>query len=149
MSAIRIALLVLLAITSLLLTLLILLHKGRGGQLCRSAAMASTIMGVEGDYALVKLPSGETMSRPARFGFWTLRSAVSQTVGASSFMPRWNGSSFICALNCFNAASSSVVGMVRTSSLQTWPPLLPTPVTRLNSGRTKWWNSALVPSLLP
>jgi preprotein translocase subunit SecG len=33
MSAIRIALLVLLAITSLLLTLLILLHKGRGGGL--------------------------------------------------------------------------------------------------------------------
>src|SRR5215510_9572313 len=26
------------------------LHKGRGGQLCRSAAMASQIMGVEGDY---------------------------------------------------------------------------------------------------
>ncbi|MCG3149885.1 MAG: 50S ribosomal protein L2 [Verrucomicrobiae bacterium] len=35
------------------------LHKGRGGQLCRSAAMASQIMGIEGDYALVKLPSGE------------------------------------------------------------------------------------------
>lgn len=33
MTAIRIALLVLLAITSLLLTLLILLHKGRGGGL--------------------------------------------------------------------------------------------------------------------
>lgn len=35
------------------------LHKGRGGQLCRSAAMASQVMAVEGDYALVKLPSGE------------------------------------------------------------------------------------------
>lgn len=35
------------------------LHHGRGGQLCRSAAMASSIMGIEGDYALVKLPSGE------------------------------------------------------------------------------------------
>jgi large subunit ribosomal protein L2 len=35
------------------------LHKGRGGQLCRSAAMASTIMATEGDYVTVKLPSGE------------------------------------------------------------------------------------------
>jgi large subunit ribosomal protein L2 len=35
------------------------LHKGRGGQLCRSAAMAAQIMGIEKDYALVKLPSGE------------------------------------------------------------------------------------------
>ena len=35
------------------------LHKGRGGQLCRSAAMASTIMAAEGDYVTVKLPSGE------------------------------------------------------------------------------------------
>jgi large subunit ribosomal protein L2 len=35
------------------------LHKGRGGQLCRSAAMAAQVMAVEGDYALVKLPSGE------------------------------------------------------------------------------------------
>ena len=35
------------------------LHKGRGGQLCRSAAMASTIMSAEGDYVTVKLPSGE------------------------------------------------------------------------------------------
>jgi large subunit ribosomal protein L2 len=35
------------------------LHRGKGGQLCRSAAMAATIMAVEGDYAMVKLPSGE------------------------------------------------------------------------------------------
>jgi large subunit ribosomal protein L2 len=35
------------------------LHKGRGGQLCRSAAMAATIMAAEGDYVTVKLPSGE------------------------------------------------------------------------------------------
>ena len=35
------------------------LHYGRGGQLCRSAAMASTIMSAEGDYVTVKLPSGE------------------------------------------------------------------------------------------
>jgi large subunit ribosomal protein L2 len=35
------------------------LHKGRGGQLCRSAAMAATIMATEGDYVTVKLPSGE------------------------------------------------------------------------------------------
>ena len=38
------------------------------------------------------------MSSPARFGFCTLRNAVSQIVGASSFMPRWNGSSFIAVL---------------------------------------------------
>ena len=48
-----------------------------------------------------KFSSCDTMSRPARFGFCTLRSAVIQTVGASSFMPRWNGSSFITALNFF------------------------------------------------
>lgn len=35
------------------------LHKGRGGQLCRSAAMAATIMASEGEYVTVKLPSGE------------------------------------------------------------------------------------------
>jgi large subunit ribosomal protein L2 len=35
------------------------LHRGRGGQLCRSAAMAATIMAAEGDYVTVKLPSGE------------------------------------------------------------------------------------------
>ena len=50
------------------------------------------------------------MSSPARFGFCTLRNAVIQTVGASSFMPRWNGSSFISALNCFSPASSSGAG---------------------------------------
>jgi len=35
------------------------LRRGKGGQLCRSAATAATIMAVEGDHALVKLPSGE------------------------------------------------------------------------------------------
>src|SRR5207253_2852694 len=35
------------------------LHKGRGGQLCRSAAMAAVIMSADGNYSLVKLPSGE------------------------------------------------------------------------------------------
>ena len=35
------------------------LQRGRGGQLCRSAAMAAQIMALEGDYATVKLPSGE------------------------------------------------------------------------------------------
>jgi large subunit ribosomal protein L2 len=35
------------------------LHHGRGGQLCRSAAMAATIMAAEGEYVTVKLPSGE------------------------------------------------------------------------------------------
>jgi len=35
------------------------LKHGRGGQLCRSAGMVATIMALEGDYAMVKLPSGE------------------------------------------------------------------------------------------
>ena len=35
------------------------LKKGHGGQLCRSAAMASQITASEGDYVTVKLPSGE------------------------------------------------------------------------------------------
>jgi len=35
------------------------LRHGRGGQLCRSAAMAATIMASEGEYVTVKLPSGE------------------------------------------------------------------------------------------
>lgn len=35
------------------------LVKGRGGQLVRSAGMAATLMAKEGDYANVKLPSGE------------------------------------------------------------------------------------------
>jgi len=35
------------------------LKHGKGGQICRSAAMAATIMAVEGEYAMVKLPSGE------------------------------------------------------------------------------------------
>jgi large subunit ribosomal protein L2 len=35
------------------------LHHGRGGQICRSAAMAATIMAAEGEYVTVKLPSGE------------------------------------------------------------------------------------------
>ena len=35
------------------------LHRGRGGQLCRSAAMAAQITAAEGDYVTVKLPSGE------------------------------------------------------------------------------------------
>ncbi len=35
------------------------LKRGKGGQLCRSAAAAATIMALEGDYAMVKLPSGE------------------------------------------------------------------------------------------
>ncbi len=35
------------------------LHRGKGGQLCRSAAMSAQILALEGDYAMVKLPSGE------------------------------------------------------------------------------------------
>jgi large subunit ribosomal protein L2 len=35
------------------------LHKGKGGQLCRSAGLAATITAAEGDYVTVKLPSGE------------------------------------------------------------------------------------------
>lgn len=32
---------------------------GKGGQLCRGAGLSAQFMGVEGDYALIKLPSGE------------------------------------------------------------------------------------------
>lgn len=35
------------------------LHKGKGGQLCRSAGLAAAVMAAEGDYVTVKLPSGE------------------------------------------------------------------------------------------
>jgi large subunit ribosomal protein L2 len=35
------------------------LKHGKGGQICRSAAMAAQIMATEGDYVTVKLPSGE------------------------------------------------------------------------------------------
>jgi large subunit ribosomal protein L2 len=35
------------------------LKIGKGGQLCRSAAMGAQIMAAEGDYVTVKLPSGE------------------------------------------------------------------------------------------
>jgi large subunit ribosomal protein L2 len=35
------------------------LHRGKGGQLVRSAAMAATITASEADYVTVKLPSGE------------------------------------------------------------------------------------------
>ena len=35
------------------------LQKGRGGQLVRSAGAAAQLMGKEGEYALVRLPSGE------------------------------------------------------------------------------------------
>ncbi len=36
------------------------LQRGRGGQLVRSAGMAAQIVAKEGDYALIRLPSGET-----------------------------------------------------------------------------------------
>ena len=35
------------------------LHRGRGGQICRSAGMAAQITASEGEYVTVKLPSGE------------------------------------------------------------------------------------------
>lgn len=35
------------------------LHKGRGGQIVRSAGTAAQLMAKEGDYAVVRLPSGE------------------------------------------------------------------------------------------
>ncbi|MGD0017435.1 MAG: 50S ribosomal protein L2, partial [Verrucomicrobiia bacterium] len=35
------------------------LHKGRGGQICRSAGMSAQVMASEGEYVTVKLPSGE------------------------------------------------------------------------------------------
>jgi large subunit ribosomal protein L2 len=35
------------------------LHRGRGGQIVRSAGAAAQILAVEGDYVTVKLPSGE------------------------------------------------------------------------------------------
>ena len=34
-------------------------EKGRGGQLVRSAGMAAQIVAIEGEYALIRLPSGE------------------------------------------------------------------------------------------
>lgn len=36
------------------------LEKGKGGQLVRSAGMAAQIVAKEGDYALIRLPSGES-----------------------------------------------------------------------------------------
>lgn len=35
------------------------LHRGRGGQLCRSASSSAQVTAAEGDYVTVKLPSGE------------------------------------------------------------------------------------------
>lgn len=35
------------------------LHRGRGGQICRSAGMAAQITATENDYVQIKLPSGE------------------------------------------------------------------------------------------
>jgi len=35
------------------------LHKGKGGQLVRSAGASATVAANEGDYSLIKLPSGE------------------------------------------------------------------------------------------
>jgi large subunit ribosomal protein L2 len=35
------------------------MHKGRGGQIVRSAGTAAQLMAKEGDYAIVRLPSGE------------------------------------------------------------------------------------------
>ena len=35
------------------------LKHGKGGQICRSAGMSATIMATEGEYVMVKLPSGE------------------------------------------------------------------------------------------
>jgi large subunit ribosomal protein L2 len=35
------------------------LHRGHGGQICRSAGLAAQITASEGDYVTVKLPSGE------------------------------------------------------------------------------------------
>jgi len=35
------------------------MHKGRGGQIVRSAGTAAQLMAKEGDYAVVRLPSGE------------------------------------------------------------------------------------------
>ena len=35
------------------------LKKGHGGQLCRSAGVSAQLAGKEGDYALLKMPSGE------------------------------------------------------------------------------------------
>ncbi len=35
------------------------LHRGRGGQICRSAGMAAQVTASEGDYVTVKMPSGE------------------------------------------------------------------------------------------
>jgi large subunit ribosomal protein L2 len=35
------------------------LKHGKGGQICRSAGMSATIMAAEGEYVMVKLPSGE------------------------------------------------------------------------------------------
>jgi len=35
------------------------MHIGKGGSIVRSAGTAATLMGVDGDYALIQLPSGE------------------------------------------------------------------------------------------
>lgn len=35
------------------------IHKGKGGQMVRSAGAAARLLGKEGDYALIRMPSGE------------------------------------------------------------------------------------------
>jgi large subunit ribosomal protein L2 len=41
------------------------IHNGRGGQIVRSAGASAQLMAKEGDYALVRLPSGEVRRVPA------------------------------------------------------------------------------------
>ncbi len=48
------------------------LEKGRGGQLVRSAGLAAQLMAKEGEYALIRLPSGEIRR---------IRSVCSATIG--------------------------------------------------------------------
>ena len=46
------------------------IKKGRGGQLVRSAGVSAQLMAKDGDYAQVRLPSGEIRKAEAQSGAW-------------------------------------------------------------------------------
>ena len=65
------------------------LHTGRGGQIVRSAGTAAQLMAKEGDYAVVRLPSGEqrlsistAWRRWARWAISITRTCASARLGA-------------------------------------------------------------------
>ena len=111
------------------------LHRGRGGQICRSAGMAAQITASEGDFVTVKLPSGE-IRRINRECFATIgqigntdhmnlsrgKAGRTRWLGHRGLPAAWRGTPWIIRWGAARArAREAADGTIRVRRGGSWP----------------------------